>query len=163
MWLQTKGSPYPTDRRVRIAACRCHRTDRPMRGIFWRRTQRALDHSGNLIIIDRARPARASFIQEPFDAILQKPSTPFADRVLMNAKLVCNRLARNPSAHRRMARQRSDNDRATRRPRTCRFRYARSSVLRTKAAIGRPTTLAITRPHHIDKSEAYNVMNFSSR
>jgi len=67
-----------------------------MRGIFWRRTQRALDHSGNLIIIDRARPARASFIQEPFDAILQKPSTPFADRVLMNAKLVCNRLARNP-------------------------------------------------------------------
>src|SRR4051794_24464207 len=77
-WLQTKGSPYPTDRRVRIAACRCHRTDRPMRGIFWRRTQRALDHSGNLIIIDRARPARASFIQEPFDAILQKPSTPFA-------------------------------------------------------------------------------------
>src|SRR4051812_4968727 len=93
MWLQTKGSPYPTDRRVRIAACCCHRTDRPMRGIFWRRTQRALDHSGNLIIIDRARPARASFIQEPFDAILQKPSTPFADRVLMNAKLVCNRLA----------------------------------------------------------------------
>ena len=67
-----------------------------MRGIFWRRTQRALDHSGNLIIIDRARPARASFIQEPFDAILQKPSTPFADRVLMNAKLVCNRLARYP-------------------------------------------------------------------
>jgi hypothetical protein len=47
-----------------------------MRAIFWRRTQRALDHSGNLIIIDRARPARASFIQEPFDAILQKPSTP---------------------------------------------------------------------------------------
>src|SRR3954447_7465759 len=91
MWLQTKGSPYPTDRRVRIAACCCHRTDRPMRGIFWRRTQRALDHSGNLIIIDRTRPARASFIQEPFDAILQKPSTPFADRVLMNAKLVCNR------------------------------------------------------------------------
>jgi osmotically-inducible protein OsmY len=34
-----------------------------MRRIFWRRTQRALDHSGNLIIIDRARPARASFIQ----------------------------------------------------------------------------------------------------
>src|SRR3954468_19730580 len=68
-----------------------------------------------------------------------------------------------PSAHRRMARQRSDNDRATRPPRTCRFRYARSSLLRTKAAIGRPTTLAITRPHHIDKSEAYNVMNFSSR
>src|SRR3954471_1467650 len=81
MWLQTKGSPYPTDRRVRIASFRCHRTDRPMRGIFWRRTQRALDHSGNLIIIDRARPARASFIQEPFDAILQKPSTPFADFV----------------------------------------------------------------------------------
>src|SRR5437763_17090452 len=64
-----------------------------------------------------------------------------------------------PSAHRRMARQRSDNDRATRRPRTCRFRYARSSLLRTKAAIGRPTTLPITRPHHIDKSEAYSVMN----
>jgi hypothetical protein len=61
-----------------------------MRGIFGRRTQRALDDSGNLIIIDRARPARASFIQEPFDAILQKPSTPFADRVLMNAKLVCS-------------------------------------------------------------------------
>src|SRR5206468_6542068 len=129
MWLQTKGSPDPTDRRVRIAACCCHRTDRPMRGIFGRRTQRALDHSGNLIIIDRGRPARASFIQEPFDAILQRPSTPFADRVLMNAKLVCNRLARNPVGAPQDGPTALRNDRATRCPRTCRLRYARSSVL----------------------------------
>ena len=134
-----------------------------MRGIFGRRTQRALDHSGNLIIIDRARPARASFIQEPFDAILQKPSTPFADRVLMNPKLVCNRLAGNPIRAPQDGPTALDNDRATRRPRTCRLRYARSSVLRTKAAIGRPTTLAITRLHQIDESASYNEMNFSSR
>src|SRR3954451_276528 len=67
-----------------------------------------------------------------------------------------------PSAHRRMARHRSDNDRATRRPRTCRFRYARSSLLRTKAAIGRPTTLASVY-HHITGTQLVWVQSALAR
>ena len=44
-----------------------------------------------------------------------------------------------PSAQRRIMRQRSDSERATRRRRALVSRYDRSSSLRTKTAIGRPT------------------------
>src|SRR3954453_23818490 len=163
MWLQTKGSPYPTDRRVRIAACRCYRTDRPMRGIFWRRTQRALDHSGNLIIIDRARPARASFIQgalrcdpsETVDAICRPCAHECQARLQPTCSQSRRRTAGWPDSAPIMTAPPDGPGPAA--------SDARSSLLRTKAALGRPTTLAITRPHHIDKSEAYNVMNFNSR
>jgi hypothetical protein len=65
-----------------------------MRGVGRDRTERALDHSGNLIITDRSRSAWTSLIQEPFEAILQKAPTPLADGVLMQTKLVCYGLAR---------------------------------------------------------------------
>ena len=48
-----------------------------------------------------------------------------------------------PSAQRRMIRQRSDIDRATRRRRICRSRYSRSSSSSTKGAVGRPPAFAI--------------------
>ena len=51
-----------------------------------------------------------------------------------------------PSAHQRITRQRFDKDRATRWRRTCRSRYARSSELRIKGAIGQPVALAIASP-----------------
>src|SRR5438552_14172271 len=86
MRLQAKSVPNPSDRRVRKAGLRRHRTDRPVRCILWRRAQRALDHGGDLIIIDRSRSTRTSLIQEPFDAVHQKAPTPLPDRVLMDAQ-----------------------------------------------------------------------------
>jgi hypothetical protein len=64
-------------------------------GVNRRRAKRALDHGGDLIIIDRARPARTGFVQKPFDAVLEKAPPPFADRMLVNAQLRRNHLAGN--------------------------------------------------------------------
>ena len=61
----------------------------------------------------------------------------------MPSSLVTDLLG-TPSAHHRITRQRSDKDRAARWRRTCRSRYARSSKLRIKGAIGRLVALAIT-------------------
>jgi hypothetical protein len=43
-----------------------------VRCILWRGAERALDHGGDLIIINRSRSAWTSLIQEPFDAVLEK-------------------------------------------------------------------------------------------
>jgi hypothetical protein len=64
-----------------------------VRRILWRGAERALDHGGDLIIINRSRSAWTSLIQEPFDAVLEKAPTPLPDRVLMEAELACDGLA----------------------------------------------------------------------
>ena len=91
MGLQTESRP--ADGRVRKARRRRHRTDRPVRGVVWRRAERAFDNGGNLVVLDRSRSAGTGLIQEPLDAVLQKPPTPFADSMLVDAKLTCNGLS----------------------------------------------------------------------
>jgi hypothetical protein len=49
------------------------------------RPQRAFNHGCDLINIDRARPARASFVQQTFDAILQETPPPLANGMFVNA------------------------------------------------------------------------------
>ena len=66
--------------------CR-HRPDRPVRCIGRRGTQRSLDHRRDLIVVDRARPAGARFVEQPVDAVGQKAPPPLAHRVLVHAKL----------------------------------------------------------------------------
>ena len=95
MRLQTESVPDPSDRCVRKACLRRHRTDRPMRGVLWRGPKRTLDDGGDLIVIDCPRSARTGFVQQPFDAVLQKTPTPLADRVLVDANLTRNGLAGN--------------------------------------------------------------------
>jgi len=124
MRLQAESVPNPTDRRVRKASLRRHRTDRPVRCIFWRGAERALDHSGDLIIVNRSRPPWTSLIQEPFDAVRQKAPTPLPDRVFMDAELARDGFARDAVRASEDDPQRSDKDRATRWRRTCRSRYA---------------------------------------
>src|SRR5947207_12162761 len=72
-----------------------HRADRPVGGVRRCRPQRAFNHGCDLIIIDSARPARASFIQQTFDAVPQKTTPPLANGMLVNAQLGCNGLARD--------------------------------------------------------------------
>ncbi len=60
-----------------------------------RRTQRALDHSSNLIIADRAGPARANFVEQAIEPIFKKAPPPFANRMFMHAEFPGNDLARN--------------------------------------------------------------------
>ena len=50
-----------------------------MRGVLWRRAERALDDGGDLIVIDCPRSARTGLVQQPFDAVLQKASTPLRE------------------------------------------------------------------------------------
>lgn len=57
-----------------------------MCGIGRRRAQRPLDYSGDVIVIDCARPAGARLIEQLVDMIGQKAPTPLADRMLVNAK-----------------------------------------------------------------------------
>src|SRR5262245_13756246 len=72
--------------------CR-HGADRPVRGILWRGPKRALNDGGDLIIIDCPGSARTGLVQQPFDAVLQKASTPLADGVLMDAEFARNEFA----------------------------------------------------------------------
>jgi hypothetical protein len=65
-----------------------------VRRIDWRRPQRPLDHSSNLIVIDRSRSAGTSLVKQTIAAILQKATTPLANRVFVQAEFGSNRLAR---------------------------------------------------------------------
>ena len=65
-----------------------------MRRVVRRRAERSFDNGGNMVVLDRSRSAGASLIQEPFDTVLQKPPTPFADSMLVDAKLTRYGLAR---------------------------------------------------------------------
>lgn len=70
-----------------------HRTDGPVRGVARRGAERAFDNCSDLIVINGARPARAGFVQEPFDAPLQKAPTPLANCMLMDTQFVRNGFA----------------------------------------------------------------------
>jgi hypothetical protein len=59
------------------------------------RAQRPLDYGGNLIVIDRSGSAGASLVKQTIAAILQKSTTPLANRVFVEAELGSNLLARH--------------------------------------------------------------------
>ena len=61
--------------------------------IFRRGVQRALDHVSHLPIRYRSRATSTIFVVQPFNAVLRKPPTPLADRVLVYAKAFGNLLA----------------------------------------------------------------------
>ena len=65
-----------------------------MRGVAWRRAQRPFDNGGNLVVLDRSRSAGTGLVKQTLDTVLQKSATPFADRVLVHAKLTRHGLAR---------------------------------------------------------------------
>jgi hypothetical protein len=79
--LQAERRPHSADRSVGEASFRSHRADRPVRCIRRRRTQRSLDHGGNLIVVYGSRPTRAGFVKQAITAILQKSAAQFANGV----------------------------------------------------------------------------------
>ena len=93
MRLQAESVPNPPDRRMRKPGFCRHRADRPVRGILWRGPKRALNDGGDLIIIDCPGSARTGLVQQPFDTVLQKASTPLADGVLTEAEFARNGFA----------------------------------------------------------------------
>lgn len=62
MGLPAESVPNPSDRRMRKASLGRHRTNQPLRGILWRGAERALDHGGDQIVIDRSRSIRTGLI-----------------------------------------------------------------------------------------------------
>ncbi|MHC2627451.1 hypothetical protein ACVIU7_004982 [Bradyrhizobium liaoningense] len=58
-----------------------------------RRTQRAIDHGGNLIVVDGARAARACLVKQAITAILQKSAARLANGVFVEAEFGSHRLA----------------------------------------------------------------------
>jgi hypothetical protein len=64
-----------------------------MCGIRWRGPERALNDSGDLVIVDRARPPGTIFIQKALDAVFQKAPPPFANSVFMDTQLAGDHLA----------------------------------------------------------------------
>lgn len=125
--------------------------------------QRPLDHGGDLIVVDRARSAGASFVEQPVDTTSQEAPTPLADRMLVTPSSVATTLLCKPSAQRKIIRHRSESERDTRCRRTCRSRYARSSAVTNNGSVGRPfeNTFAIDAP--LSENALYNVTYFSSR
>src|ERR1700746_672588 len=90
---QAENIPNPPDRRMRKPGLCRHGADRPVRRILWRGPKRALNDGGDLFIIDGPGSARTGLVQQPFDAVLQKASTPLADGVLMEAEFARDRFA----------------------------------------------------------------------
>jgi hypothetical protein len=64
-----------------------------VRRVGWRRTQRSLDHSGNLIVVDGTRATGAGFVKQAITAILQKSAAPLANGVFVEAEFGSHRLA----------------------------------------------------------------------
>lgn len=64
-----------------------------MRRVGGRRTQCPLEYLSNLIVVDGSRTARAGLVKQAITAILQKPATPLANRVFMEAEFSSHRLA----------------------------------------------------------------------
>jgi len=64
-----------------------HRADRPVGSVGRLGAKRALDHRGDLVILDRSRPARTSLVQQSFHTILEEAPAPLADRVFVHAQL----------------------------------------------------------------------------
>jgi hypothetical protein len=93
-----------------------------------------VDHFRNLLIVNRARPARPRLIEQAVDTILEKTPAPFSNRVLVHAEFGRNRFAREAAGTRRMIRHLSAREWATRRRRTCHSRSVRSSKLNTNGA-----------------------------
>ena len=81
VWLQAECSPHPADCSVRKASLCRHRANRPVRRVDRCRAQRPLDHGSNLIVIDRSRSAGTRFVKQTIATILQKSTTPLANRV----------------------------------------------------------------------------------
>ncbi|ESY79505.1 hypothetical protein X740_16210 [Mesorhizobium sp. LNHC221B00] len=103
----------------------------------------ALDHGSDLIVIDCARTAKARFIQQGVNALLQKAPPPLADGMLMNAELGCHGLAgkaicapQNDPASFSM-----DPPHDAGEPDA--LKIGPSSALNTSGEIGRPVALAI--------------------
>lgn len=99
------------NRGVGKASFRSHRADRPVRRVGRRRTQCPLDYLGKLIVVDGARAVRAGFVKQAITAFLQKSTAPLCSWMPSSA---ATDLLGRPSAHRRIARRRSDSERATR-------------------------------------------------
>jgi len=93
MWLQAKSCPDPANRRVREARLLGHRSDRPVRCVFWHRAECSLDYRSDLIVMDSSWPARARLVQQPVDTILQEATPPFAHCMFVKVKLDPNGLA----------------------------------------------------------------------
>src|SRR5512146_188447 len=92
--LQAERYPHPTDRGVGKARFRRHRADRPVRRIDRCRSQRSLDHGGNLIVVYRSWSTGAGLVKQTIAAILQKSATPLANGVFMLAEFGSHVLAR---------------------------------------------------------------------
>ena len=73
MMLQTEGTPDPRDRGLGQPGLCGHRPGRPVRGVLRRRLQGLDDHGLDLVVTDRARPARPRFVQQPIETIGDEP------------------------------------------------------------------------------------------
>ncbi len=93
MRLQAERRPHSADRGAGKASFRSHRADQPLRRLGRRRTQRAIDHGGNLIVVDGARAARACLVKQAITAILQKSAARLANGVFVEAEFGSHRLA----------------------------------------------------------------------
>ena len=149
--LQPESGPSAPDRGVREAGRACHRADRPVGRVSWRRAQHPLDHSP---AVGRAEP-RPGVSTRSFRNRRRRFFTICSCR----PKSAPTTLLCIPSAQRRTIRQLADIERATRR-RTCRFRYSRSSGSRTSRTARRPRASAMSRS---SERSAHNAACFCFR
>jgi hypothetical protein len=91
-----------------------HRSDRPVRRVRRRCAQCPLDYLSNLVVVDGSRATRASFVKQPITAILQESAAPLANGVFADVEFGSYGLAWQAIRTPRIARHRSDSDRATR-------------------------------------------------
>ena len=115
--LHAEGRPYPPDRRMRQPALPGHRTERPVGRVGRRRLQRPLDDRGHLLVRERSRPSRTSSSESPSMRSFRKRRRHLPTVCSCTPSSIATALLVRPSAQRRIMRQRSDSERATRRRR----------------------------------------------
>jgi hypothetical protein len=84
--LQTKGTPNPSDRRLRHAHFAGHVARAPVRGVLRHRLQCPGYHGIDLGIVNRPRRSRARRIEQTIQTLLGKPIAPLRDRLRRYSK-----------------------------------------------------------------------------
>lgn len=112
--LQSERRPHSADHAVGKTSFRSHRSGLTSASRRWRRPQRSFEDRGNLIFVDGARAARAGFVRQAITAILQNRRRHLPTVASWRPSSAATDLLGKPSAHRAIARHRSDSDQAKR-------------------------------------------------
>jgi hypothetical protein len=123
-------------------------------------SQGLVNQLSQTLIVNRARPAGTYFVIQPVDAMLQEPDAPLAHRNVRELKTLGICAVGLPAAAASTMRARVTSAAEIERERTIEVSCARSSLLNTSSAFGRPMCmLGISRSVDTSMLCEYRLVN----